>query len=1139
MRNLLIFFVVFFAPLCLAESDTKTNHCSEQVAAKLVSLQGQLFFDTSGKGHWQVAQLDQTFCEGSRVRVETYSRASLLLPNGITLRLGEGTVMSLNGIAPSQPTLLDLLRGFVHFISRTPKQLQITTPIANAGPEGTEFALRADASSAALWVYEGSVRFFNSKGGLRLKPGDAARAEMGQAPLAKIDINPADAVNWALYYPALLPYPDSATPIVEPLRHAIQEYRQGRIDSALEILDALPSAQHTPYFFKVRGAIRLTAGQTDAALRDIQSLLANNPDDAEALALKSALVLTQNRKNDAQTLAEQAIAASPQSANAHTALSYAQQAHFELEAALASAEHASELAPHDAMTWARQAELELSLGQLKASHNSAQRAFELDPKLERTQTVMGFSHLFGLDFDQARQNFESAVRLDSTSPLARLGLGLTKIRNGDLEAGRQDLEIAAILDPNNSLIRSYLGKAYYEEKRDRLAGDQLDLAKQRDRNDPTPYFYDAIRKQTTNRPIEALHDLQKAIELNHNRGVYRSKLQLDEDLAARSASLGRIYNNLGFQWRGLVQGWNSVNDDPTNYSAHRLLADNYAAFPRHEISRVSELLQSQLLQPANMTPIQPQLSDSNPLIFEGLGPTSQSFTEFNPLYSRNRLALQLSGIFGGNDTWGNEAIHSGIWNRLSYSLGQMHYSSNGFRANNDVETNLYSGFGQYQINPSTSLQFEYRDSQTRSGDLSSQFFEADVDKALRQKSHTATARAGLHYKLNTNNDFLLSFTHLKREISTDSHHEFLDNFGFQQNNTEYNRKNTEAFNLESQYIKRFQKFNYILGFGYLGHNEQLHNTTEFNSSIFGFDLPCACSNKTTDIGGSFINSYLYSNINVLDSLPATLGLSFDSMDNQAIGTLNKINPKVGMKWHYAPGSTLRAAYFTSVKRPLISDQTIEPTQVAGFNQFFDDITGSFAKRYGVGIDHKLSKDIFIGAEVSWRDIKVPVNEFTKKSQREERERAYVYWALNDHLSVNFDVNYEKIRRELFNTTDLTPSNIETLRIPLSINYFLTNGIFTKLTATHVYQSIEKQSGLKIAGANIATQQGNNNFWTVDAQMGYRLPKRWGIISVGVKNLLDEKLNYQEFYFQTGVNRQTPSAFQPGRYIYSQITIAFN
>ena len=140
------------------------------------------------------------------------------------------------------------------------------------------------------------------------------------------------------------------------------------------------------------------------------------------------------------------------------------------------------------------------------------------------------------------------------------------------------------------------------------------------RQDPTPWFYDAIRKQTVNRPAEALHDLQTAIELNDNRAVYRSSLLLDSDLAARSASIARIYNDLGFEQLALVEGWKSVNTDPGNFSAHRFLADSYSTLPRHEVARVSELLQAQLLQPINITPIQPRLAESNLFLISSGGP---------------------------------------------------------------------------------------------------------------------------------------------------------------------------------------------------------------------------------------------------------------------------------------------------------------------------------------------------------------------------------------------------------------------------------------------------------------------------------------------------------------------------------------
>ena len=283
--------------------------------------------------------------------------------------------------------------------------------------------------------------------------------------------------------------------------------------------------------------------------------------------------------------------------------------------------------------------------------------------------MLGFAYLTQVKTKQAKDAFEKAIALDQADPLPRLGLGLAKIREGNLDEGGRDIEIAASLDPNNSLVRSYLGKTYYEEKRTALDEREYAVAKELDPKDPTPWFYDAIAKQTTNRPVEALHDLQKAIELNDNRAVYRSRLLLDADLAARSASLGRIYSDLGFQQLALVEGWKSVNTDPSNFSAHRFLADSYSVLPRHEIARVSELLQSQLLQPINITPIQPRLAESNLFLISAGGPGALSFNEFNPLFNRNGVAVQASGLVGENNTYAGEGVVSGIYKKASFSVG--------------------------------------------------------------------------------------------------------------------------------------------------------------------------------------------------------------------------------------------------------------------------------------------------------------------------------------------------------------------------------------------------------------------------------------------------------------------------------------
>jgi tetratricopeptide (TPR) repeat protein len=289
--------------------------------------------------------------------------------------------------------------------------------------------------------------------------------------------------------------------------------------------------------------------------------------------------------------------------------------------------------------------------------------------------MLGYAALAG--GHRAHSAFERAISLEPDNPLARLGLGLTRIRQGHLPEGRREIEIAAALSPENPIVRSYLGKAYFDERRETESGAQYETAQKLDPLDPTPWFYDAIRKQTINRPVEALQDFEKAIDLNDNRAVYRSGFLLDQDLAARSSSLGRLYRDLGFEQLAPVEGWKSLDADPSDYSGHRLLADTYSALPLHEVARVSELLQAQLLAPISLTPVPAHLAETDLFILERAGPNAAGFNEFNPLFNRNRLALEASGALGQESILGDEVTVSGVWNRLSFSAGQFHYDSDG------------------------------------------------------------------------------------------------------------------------------------------------------------------------------------------------------------------------------------------------------------------------------------------------------------------------------------------------------------------------------------------------------------------------------------------------------------------------------
>ncbi len=570
-RNKLILLTLFFfaLPLVLAPAVLNAASCDAWVA-KAVSVEGEVESRLTGESQWRQVSLDDTFCAGDMIRVLENSRAGLAFANQPLLRLDQNTSITLGEIKTEGSGLtgmlagaasLDLVKGVAHFFSRLPKNLEVRTGFVNAGVEGTEFLIEVDDAQTSITVFEGKVVASNSAGEVGLTSGQSAVAEQGRAPVMQTVVKPRDAVRWALHYPPVIagPDPDAA------INQAAQLLAVGRVDEA-------------------------------------KALIQQAPQNSSGLALLSIIAVVGNDKAQALDLADQAVAADPASVTARIAQSYAQQASFDLAGARQSVEKAVELEPDNAIALARLAELYSSFGEQGKALATAQKAAAADPNLSRTQTVLGFAYLTQIRTAEAREAFNKAIELDQADSLARLGLGLAMIRDGGLEEGRQQLEIAASLDPNSSIIRSYLGKAYYEEKRSGLDAREFAIAKELDPNDPTPYFYDAIAKQTTNRPVEALREYEQAIELNDNRAVYRSKLLLDSDEAARQSAIARVYSDLGFQQLALVEGWKSLGTDPTNYSAHRFLSDSYASRPRHEIARVSELLQAQLLQPINISP---------------------------------------------------------------------------------------------------------------------------------------------------------------------------------------------------------------------------------------------------------------------------------------------------------------------------------------------------------------------------------------------------------------------------------------------------------------------------------------------------------------------------------------------------------
>ncbi|HBH30138.1 MAG TPA: TonB-dependent receptor [Desulfofustis sp.] len=1032
-------------------------------AGWLVSLEGAATVRATSSSDWRKVSLATVFCPGDLVRVGKRSRIAVVLPNDTVVRVGQDSTLLFQTSAEKKNGVLGLLDGILHIFSHRPRSLEVETPFVNSMVEGTEFFVQVDERSTTISVFEGVVQTINKQGSLRLESGQSGVATAAAPPVISAVVHNREAVNWTLYFPA----------IITPVSGEAKTPRRQLIAQA---------------------AADLSVGLVSQAEQNIGLVLRGEPNNVDALALASVIATATNDKERAMQLAAQAVALDPRSVPAALAESYARQARFDLTGALAAVRRGSDAEPDNGLILARLAELLLASGDLDGAVAAAQAAVAIVPENALAWTIFGFAQLHRIDLKDAAQSFARAISIDSALPLARLGQGLTRIRQGDLAAGRADIEISVALDPDDSLLRSYLGKAYFDEKRDARARRQYSIAKELDPQDPTPWFYDAIRKQTINRPVEALHDIQQSIALNDNRAVYRSRFMLDDDLAARGAALARIYQDLGFERLALVEGWKSVQTSPANFSAHRFLADAYRNEPRREIARASELLQAQLLQPLNTTPVQPQSADADLFFLENSGPETASLNEYNPLFLRNRVALRASGVVGGNDTLGDEIIVSGVQNRWSYSLGQFYYQTDGVRENNDQTSNILNAYVQTMLSPQTSVLAELRYQDADHGDLLFFFDPDDFSRERRKTEERKTARIGIRHDLRPGST-IIGTAIIGNE--DDSNKNIFSSF-----RNSYIRidADTDSVMTEIGYLHQGAGWSFQGGAGYLN----LDQTTSYTYSGLFTD------SFTRDTSTEHATLYGYATIDLHKSLSATVGLSGDRLDAPAQDR-NNLNPKFGLVWEPTEGTVVRGAVFRTVFKNLLYGQTIEPTAVAGFNQLFDDFPASTAWTYGVGLDQRISGDVFGGISFFRRDLDVPFTDLLQGTPRnvedewqEDVGSAYLYWTPGNRWSLGVEYYYENFSHDQYSG----PQGIErvrTHRLSPRINYFHPTGISTGISAHYIDQDGD------FINPSDQVYAGSDQFWVVDCSVSYRLPKRYGIISLEARNLFDESFRYQGTY----------------------------
>ncbi len=1063
---------VLMVALFLTVTGTKVQAC-ERWLARLASAEGAVQVRLEGSEQWRAAASGAVFCEDVSVRVGAGGSAALELANETVLRLAPDSAVSIRQQPNAPLPSAHITRGRGHFLSRTPQRFDVSTPYLNAAIDGTEFLLVAGAAADELILFEGRVR----AGGTTLQPGQALRVGADGRREVRVAVRSREGLDWALYYPPLA------------------------ADEDPELAEALA--------LLARGDARAASQQARAA--------AERPATrAQARALQAVIALAQGDPAAAERYSAEAVALAPDQPNAWLARSYAQQGAFDLAAARESAEQAARLSATDGVAALRLAELELARGNYRAARRLLQTA-EAGPQPALALRTLGFADLLADDAVAAQDRFERAAALDPLDPLARLGLGLALIRQDDVQAGRRQMEIAVSLDPGQSLLRSYLAKAYLTEGRDHPAQAELGRAKALDAADPTPWFYQALGLLADNRPVEALAALEQSIARNDNRAVYRSRLQLDEDLAARQASTGRIYEALGFDQLARREASRSLATDPTDFAAHRLLADSYLGLPGHETGRLSELLQAQLWQPHSVLPLQPQSRAEDMGIRQGAVSLRSGLNEYAPLFVRDGVSVLGSAVGGGDGLFSDDLIATVLSGPLSISAAQFRYSTDGFRDNADQDIELYDLFVHWRLTPDTSVQAEARRRRDERGDIGLYPFD-DVDsQTLRHFRDRDTYRLGLRHDWQPGHSTLVSVQRERLQEGQDFELELMLPFGppvpivlpFEV------RAELRPLLAEAQQVISGDPGRLLMGGGYYRANGDI--------DVNGFMLDQRVRQH---------NGYAYGYVDGADGMQWTLGVAVDSVEADAIDK-TRVSPKLGLVWALDRHTTLRAAALRAVHRELIGKGTIEPAQVSGFVQFFDDPVGTRSDRYALGIDRRLRDGLDVGLEASWRQLERPYLDLLSGAQsgdaRQQLHRVYAYWTPAPRWAVRGEYRYQK---EIY--SDDFPLIVETgnwgifdLRthsLPLGVRYSDPSGWLADVAVTGYHQS-----GDFVVTTSNQQRQATDTFWLSDVRVGYRLPRRSGLVSVGVRNLFDTEVQFQD------TDPQNPQ-LHPQRHLYASVSL---
>lgn len=1109
---------------------------------RLLTVKGRVEISVNDGVAWSPGRTNMVLNIGNRVRTGRRSRATVQMSDKSLLRVRQLSTLVIQAPrASANKPVLDLQSGSSYFFSReSPTEVQFRTPLTSGAIRGTEFELSVAANGhTEVTMLDGEVFLSNSLGDETIVSGERGIVSPGSAPTRVPVIDARNTIQWSLYYPGLLHISDLSLPVNDAnvLGESLAAYERGNLAAALATLPEsadLTSADARLYL----AVAELSAGE----LGEAETLL-NAPGNANPDLVNAIRVLLAAVRQDPLTEIP-----APTTATHWLAKSYLFQAKHDLPAAREATLQALNLAPEFGFALVRLAELEFGNGNTREALELLEHAEARSPENAQMHALKGFVQLAADETNQANASFDRAIELDSALGNGWLGRGLVEIKRGRIQEGRLALQTAAILEPQRALFRSYLAKSYSAERLNILALRDLERAKTLDPNDPTAWLYSALVKKEQNQVNESIADLQKSQSLNNNRGLFRSRLLLDEDQAVRAANLASIYRDAGMLELSRREASRAVDYDITNPSAHLFLASSYDSLRdpkqinlRYETPWASELFLANLLAPAGAAPLSQNVSQH----------------EYSRLFDRTGIGLSSNTEYNSNGDWQQTASQFGNYDGFSYAIDVDYRVEHGQRPNNDFERFAVWSKAKLELTDQDSLLIQTVYSDYESGDVAQYYDQASGSTTQRVEevqepllfvgyhrewhpgSHTLFLASRFDDTLNRTDSAAVATTLNKNPVGAVTGVTPLTfDLGYQ--------RELEGYSAELQHLLKSGSHSFIVGSRYQWADIDTEATLFRSPVAFPPIFATPPADQQLNHSLDRFTAYAYYGWDILSNLQVWGGLTYDYLDypaNSEIPPLSteqdskaKASPKVGVRWQPFRDTTIRGLYTRSLGGVFFDNSIrLEPTQLGGFNHAFRSIIpesvvglvpGSEFETFGIAWDQAFPTQTYlsVAAELLKSDAQRQQGVFAFSSlpavtsitgEALDFEEQSLLITLDQLLAKQFGVgaSYRLSR------ADLAQSLTE---IPTAVLATANQDLEAILHQVRVYARFNHESGFFSDVEGIWSQQSNrgytpnipgDDFWHFNAYAGYRFYQRRAQVRLGILNIGDRdyRLNPLNLY----------------------------